>query len=71
LKGDERKVADIAVERRENIVRRQALAIPEQAAWGGQNFFARLFGLPTFGAPPFGAPPLARRPAAQRGTDIW
>ncbi len=29
LKGDERKVADIPIERKENVVRRQALALPD------------------------------------------
>ena len=46
LKSDERKVADIPIERKDNVVRREALAMPDQAwGWGGQNFFARLFGL--------------------------
>ena len=45
LKGDERKVADIPVERRDNAVRREALAVPDQI-WGsgGGNIFSRLFG---------------------------
>jgi L,D-transpeptidase YcbB len=47
LKGDERKVADIPIERKENVVRREALAMPDQAfGWGGgQNFFSQLFGM--------------------------
>jgi murein L,D-transpeptidase YcbB/YkuD len=68
LRGDERKVADIPIERKENVVRRQALALPDSVfsdnrvgGWGGRgaygdgggNFFARLFG---FGAPPQPAP---------------
>jgi len=54
LKGDERKVADIPVERRENTARREALAIPDGTplfgggnsfgADGGGGFFSRLFG---------------------------
>jgi murein L,D-transpeptidase YcbB/YkuD len=45
LKSDERKLADIPIERKDNAVRREALAMPDQAwGWGGQNFFARLFG---------------------------
>jgi L,D-transpeptidase YcbB len=60
LKGDERKVADIPIERKENVVRREALAMPDQVwGWGGQNFFARLFG--SFAAQPAPAP---RRPVA-------
>jgi L,D-transpeptidase YcbB len=63
LKGDDRKVADTAVERRDNVVRREALAMPEQAwgSWTGQNFFSRLFGTP-FAA----QQPQARRPVVQR-----
>lgn len=64
MKGDERKVADTAVERRDNAVRRQMLAMPDQV-FGGGNFFARLFGFP------FVAQPQAtRRPVAQRRTDL-
>jgi len=44
LKGDERKVADIPVERRENAVRREALAVPDQIWGSGGNIFSRLFG---------------------------
>ena len=67
LKGDERKVADIAIERKENFIRREALAMPDQAwAWvGGQNLFARLFGSPTAAQTRTGS----RRPAAQRILD--
>ena len=45
LKGDERKVADTPVERHDNAVRREALAVPDQM-WGGGggNIFSRLFG---------------------------
>jgi murein L,D-transpeptidase YcbB/YkuD len=76
LKGDERKVADTPIERKENAVRRQALALPDSVfsdnrvgAWGsrgafgdgGGNFFARLFG---FGAPPQ-PPPTPRKPVGR------
>jgi len=54
LKGDERKVADVPVERHENAVRREALAIPDGtplfggnrfgADGGGGGFFSHLFG---------------------------
>jgi murein L,D-transpeptidase YcbB/YkuD len=58
LKGDERKVADIPVERRENAVRREALAMPDYYG-GGQNFFSRLFG-------PFSQPQPAPVPATRK-----
>jgi murein L,D-transpeptidase YcbB/YkuD len=60
LKGDdrERKVADIPVERRENAVRREALAMPDY--YSGQNFFSRLFG-------PFSQPQSAPRKRAAQG----
>ena len=68
LKGDERerKVADIPVERRENPVRREALAMPDYYGGGGQNFFSRLFG-------PFSQPqpvPATRKRAAQGRTEF-
>ncbi|HWZ09482.1 MAG TPA: L,D-transpeptidase family protein [Xanthobacteraceae bacterium] len=64
MKSDERKVADLPVERKDNAVRRQMLAMPDQI-FGGGNFFARLFGFP------FVAQPQApRRPVAQRRTDV-
>ncbi len=70
LKGDQRAVADVAIERKDNTVRRELLAMPESAfgsgAWG-QNFFARLFTNP-FAAPP--APPAPPHShAAQRRAD--
>ncbi len=70
LKGDERerKVADIPVERRENAVRREVLAMPDYYG-GGQNFFSRLFA--PFGAQPPPQPaPVPRRRAAQGRTEI-
>ncbi len=71
LKGDERKVADIAVEHRENPVRREALAMPDQQSFfggrsyypGSGNFFTRIFG----GPDPAPAP---RKRAAQRRQEI-
>jgi L,D-transpeptidase YcbB len=50
LKNDrERKVADIPIERKDNTVRRELLAMPDNAFGNGafgQNFFARLFSNP-------------------------
>jgi L,D-transpeptidase YcbB len=80
--GEERKVADIPIERKENIIKRQILAIPDTPTlwggrtayngggqWDGQNFFSRLFGNP-FGAPtPPQAIPGHHKPSAQRRTE--
>jgi len=63
LKGDDRKMADVAVERREDPSHRQALAIPDSTPlfggsrnYGGPgdggNFFSRLFGGGFASAPP-------------------
>jgi len=62
LKSDERKVADIPIERKENVVRRELLAMPEQSSFfgghggfngaGGGDFFSRLFGGPAVQPPP-------------------
>jgi L,D-transpeptidase YcbB len=58
LKSDERKVADTPIERRENTVKRELLAMPEQSGFfggrgypGGGDFFSRLFGPPADPAP--------------------
>jgi L,D-transpeptidase YcbB len=61
LKGDERKVADIPIERKDNAVRREALAMPDQA-FGSGNLFSRLFGAFTAQQ----QPPTPRRPVVQR-----
>ena len=47
LRSDERKIAEIAIERKENTVRREALGVPDQfwGSGGGQNIFSRLFGV--------------------------
>jgi len=74
LKGDERKVADIPVEHRENAVRREALAMPDQQSFfggrsyypGGGNFFTRIFGFGGDQAPA----PAPRNRAAQRRQEI-
>ena len=55
LRAGERKVAGIAIQRHDSLIRRQLLAIPDnaQGGWGergyaagGPNFFTRLFGGP-------------------------
>jgi hypothetical protein len=73
LKGDDRKMADVAIERRDDISHRQVLALPDSTPlWGGRNyggpgdgagFFSRIFG--SFAAPPAPVPP-RQHAAAQR-----
>jgi murein L,D-transpeptidase YcbB/YkuD len=67
LNGAERKVADIPIQRKDNTMRRQLLAIPDNfwGGWGrgfggGLNFFTQLFG-----GPYTRTTPVPRRPAAQ------
>jgi murein L,D-transpeptidase YcbB/YkuD len=76
LKGDERKMADVAVEHREDPSRRQVLAIPDSTPlWGGRSYspgggsdgpglFSRLFG--SFASSPQPAPVAHRHAAAHR-----
>jgi L,D-transpeptidase YcbB len=70
-KGPESKVADIPVERKDNLMRRQLLAVPDNSwgSWtsqraglyaGGASIFTRLFGYP-YAQPA----PVQRRSAAQ------
>jgi L,D-transpeptidase YcbB len=67
LKGDERKVADIPIERKDNAIKREFLAMPDGIRFGGGNFFTRLFGGPPVQAAPAPAP---RKRSAQRPTEI-
>ncbi|MGC1448346.1 MAG: L,D-transpeptidase family protein, partial [Xanthobacteraceae bacterium] len=71
LKNDQqRAVADIAIERKDNTVRRELLAMPESAFGSGvfgQNFFARLFTNPFAALPAMPAVP--RSHAGQRRAD--
>ena len=71
LKNDQqRAVADIAIERKDNTVRRELLAMPELAFGSGvfgQNFFARLFTNPFAALPAMPAAP--RSHAGQRRAD--
>jgi len=83
MKGDERRVADVAVEHRPNPIRRQVLALPDQQSlWGdrwngpGQNggyydgghgFFSRLFGGPYANQQ---QAPIQRKRAADRRMEI-
>jgi L,D-transpeptidase YcbB len=74
LKGEERKVADTPIERKDNAVRRELLAMPDSTGPFGRsyfpnggNFFSRLFG----GPDPTPAPaPGPRKRSAQRPTEI-
>jgi L,D-transpeptidase YcbB len=69
LKSDERKVADIPIERKENVIRRELLAMPEQNSFfgrgGGTDFFSRLFG-----GPQPASTQTARKRSAQGSTEI-
>jgi len=64
LNGTERKVADIPIQRKDNTMRRQLLAMPD-SFWGryggGLNFFTRLFG-----GPSTRTAPVPRRPVPQQ-----
>lgn len=64
LKSDERKVADTPIERRDNVVNRELLAMPEQS-WGRGNFFSRLFGAPAAPPPPPAVAAPSRKHAAR------
>jgi L,D-transpeptidase YcbB len=73
LKSDERKVADTPIERKENTVRRELLAMPEPSFFGGRSyypggggFFSQLFGRSSWDQ----QPTPARRRSAQRPTQI-
>ena len=71
LNGDDREVADIPIARKDNMARRQALAVSDQfwGGWGraesrfysgGQNFFERSFGSSFAGSPPIPPRPVGR-----------
>jgi L,D-transpeptidase YcbB len=72
LKSGERKVADIPIERKDNAVRRELLAMPDQAfgVSGVGGFFSRLFGFSSVTQPAPVAPPAARRHTAQRPNNV-
>ena len=69
LKSDERKIADIPIARQDNVIRREALAMPDGAfgRFGGGGFFSRLFGGGS-NTPP--APPPAQRKRSAQRTEI-
>jgi L,D-transpeptidase YcbB len=72
LKGDERKVAEIPIEHKDNTVRRELLSMPDQT-WGrlgGGNFFTRIFGNPAVVQPAAAPPPAPRKRSAGRPTEI-
>jgi len=69
LNGTERKVADVPIQRKDSVTRRQLLAMPDNPWWGGwggrgygggPNFFTRWFG-----GPSIRMAPVPRRPVAQ------
>ena len=70
LKGTERKVADIPVQRKDSTMRRQLLAMPDNfwGGWGrgyagGTSFFTRLFGVPSTRTAPVPRQPVAQHRA--------
>ena len=69
LKSDERKIADTPIARQDNVIRREALAMPDGAfgRFGGGGFFSRLFGSQP-SVPP--APPPAQRKRSAQRTEI-
>ena len=85
LKGDDRKVADIPIEHKEDISHREVLAIPDQPSLfgsrglfsggnsyypgGGDNFFSRLFGGYASAPPPTPRKPLPHSRKVTRSGD--
>jgi murein L,D-transpeptidase YcbB/YkuD len=68
LKGAERKVADIPIQRHGSPMRRQLLAMPDNrwGGWGGRGYYAGGSNFFTpFGEPSAPSGPLPRRPAHQ------
>jgi hypothetical protein len=66
LNGAERKVADVPIQHKENVTRRQLLASPDNAwgGWAARGYAAGNFFTP-FGGPPIPTAPVPRRPVAQ------
>jgi murein L,D-transpeptidase YcbB/YkuD len=81
LRGEERKVADVPIERKDNPVRRAVLALPDQGWGGGRGWGGPMFGgggggvdgqnffarlFSPFAAAPQPPAPVQRRPVAQQ-----
>jgi hypothetical protein len=68
LNGAERKVADVPIQHKDNVTRRQILALSDNpwGGWGGRGYTSGLnFFTQWFGGPSTRMPPVPRRPVAQ------
>jgi L,D-transpeptidase YcbB len=67
LNGAERKVADVPIQHKDNVTRRQFLALPDNpwGGWGGRGYAAGNFFTRWFGGPSIRMAPAQRRPVAQ------
>jgi L,D-transpeptidase YcbB len=67
LNGAERKVADVPTQHKDNVTRRQLLALPDNpwGGWGGRGYAAGNFFTRWFGGPSIRMAPAPRRPVAQ------
>jgi murein L,D-transpeptidase YcbB/YkuD len=67
LNGAERKVADVPIQHKDNVTRRQLLALPDNpwGGWGGRGYAAGNFFTRWFGGPFIRMAPVPRRPVAQ------
>jgi murein L,D-transpeptidase YcbB/YkuD len=67
LNGAERKLAEVPIQHKDNVTRRQFLALPDNpwGGWGGRGYAARNFFTRWFGGPSIPMAPVPRRPVAQ------
>jgi murein L,D-transpeptidase YcbB/YkuD len=67
LNGVERKVADVPIQHKDNVTRRQLLAFPDNpwGGWAGRGYAAGNFFTRWFGGPSIRMAPIPRRPVAQ------
>jgi murein L,D-transpeptidase YcbB/YkuD len=67
LNGAERKLAEVPIQHKDNVTRRQFLALPDNpwGGWGGRGYAAGNFFTRWFGGPSIRMAPVPRRPVAQ------
>jgi len=67
LNGAERKLAEVPIQHKDNVTRRQFLAPPDNpwGGWGGRGYAAGNFFTRWFGGPSIRMAPVPRRPVAQ------
>jgi murein L,D-transpeptidase YcbB/YkuD len=67
LNGAERKLAEVPIQHKDNVTRRQFLALPDNpwGGWGGRGYAAGNFFTRWFGGPSIPMAPVPRRPVAQ------